>query len=88
MRLEAGPLEGWLADVIVVLRRTQVLLRLLEEALGLIGLRVAAAERRRHVEVVEVTCSRRAVLAREKLLVAATHDRCVRVSTQYRLSKE
>ena len=72
MRLEAGPLERRLGDVIVVLCGAQILLRLLEEALGLIGLRVAAAERRRHVEVVPVTCARRAVLAREVLLVPRT----------------
>ena len=67
VRLEADPLVGGLADLVVVVRRPQVLLRLTQEALRLRRLRVAAAERRRHVEVV---AGARAVLAREVLLVS------------------
>ena len=67
MRLEADPLVGGLADLVVVVRRPQVLLRLTQEALRLRRLRVAATERGRDVEVV---AGARAVLAREVLLVS------------------
>ena len=66
MRLETDPLVRRLSDLVVVIGRSQVLLGLSQEALRLRRLRVAAAERRRNVEVIAAA---RAVLAREVLLV-------------------